>query len=255
VDEYIASIAPGGPRGAAGDDAASDATWPQRLEAAFGARLAELAAPSLPPVVLPAPLPEGADAGIGVQLQLLGRLICALAYSKNGSRTAQSLRASQLESSRSSHVLSARALMSARTGAAPSVWAPQPPANGGVQQPQLQGDVSTPAPVGGKRKFVASPPPEAVSPLFSTPGELRPHFQHTCTSGSARTKHCHFSTGHVVALLRIFLLHAGAYHTPGAGATPPPQNGAADALLSTATPGSQTFFTPPQVEACLLHVA
>ena len=66
----------------------------------------------------------------------------------------------------------------APTDAPSSAWLPAPPANRGAQQLQLQlqGSERTPAPVGAKRKFVASPPHEAVSPLFSTPGEFLPLF-------------------------------------------------------------------------------
>lgn len=83
--------------------------------------------------------------------------------------------------------------------------------NGTSASPQRQhSDLRTPAPVGAKRKFVASPPPEVVSPLFSTPG---------------------------------------LYHTPPRGALPPLQNGTAAGAAGgkTATPGSQPYFTPPEV--------
>lgn len=66
------------------------------------------------------------------------------------------------------------------SGKGPPTWPPpqQAPANGLAsapqQQQQQQSDMQTPAPLGTKRKFVASPPPEAVSPLFSTPGKRAP---------------------------------------------------------------------------------
>lgn len=110
---------------------------------------------------------------------------------------------------------------------------------------------------------MASPPPEAVSPLFSTPGELQPSFHHGAYQQRQNSDVALPCVGVSTSLgmpcggasITIPLLHAGAFHTPGEGATLPLQNVGADAPSSPATPGLQTFFTPPQVRLCQSHVA
>lgn len=86
-------------------------------------------------------------------------------------------------------------------GNGPPAWPQQQALAYGVaaapeQQPhQQQPDMRTPAPLGAKRKFVASPPPEAVSPLFSTPGEkMRPAVQSLC-EGCSLLRCCRPSRG------------------------------------------------------------